>query len=196
MAAPRKAPIAAAIVAFILFALGMITAVIDRPLAAIFSLVPLAAAIGILRRRVWSAYGFAVCLIAQLILIPILMLDGGGLSPMDVVPSIIVTLPLAWLFFMAGKRLELDGARRGWPVPWIALAILSTAPLIFVRAFVIPNSSMEPTLLLGDHILVRRFPLPKVGRDDLVVLRSPRNPAEEYVKRIVGIPGRPHQVRK
>jgi signal peptidase I len=67
--------------------------------------------------------------------------------------------------------------------------VVSTVPLLFIQAFVIPSSSMENTLLLGDRILVRRFPSPSVARGDLVVVRSPIKRDDSLVKRVIGIPG-------
>jgi signal peptidase I len=71
-----------------------------------------------------------------------------------------------------------------------------------VQAFEIPSSSMENTLLIGDHVFVNREifsprskwvgPLipyrdPKDG--DIVVFLSPAEPGLYVVKRIMGVPG-------
>lgn len=67
------------------------------------------------------------------------------------------------------------------------------------KTFFIPSSSMEPTLLIGDHLIVNRFiydaaepeeapgPLPirPVERGDIVVFRSPEDPGTDLVKRCV-----------
>jgi len=71
-----------------------------------------------------------------------------------------------------------------------------------VQAFEIPSSSMEDTLLIGDHVFVNRIQFsPKTGwinplvryRDikhgDVVVFLSPETPGLYVVKRIIGIPG-------
>jgi len=69
--------------------------------------------------------------------------------------------------------------------------------------FRIPSGSMIPTLLIGDLILVNKFTygirLPIVNkkvievgspqRGDVMVFRYPVNPAEDYVKRVIGLPG-------
>ncbi len=72
------------------------------------------------------------------------------------------------------------------------------------QAFEIPSSSMERTLLIGDHVFVNRVqfspksnwiqPIVKytdVKRGDIVVFLSmdPRTPDMYIVKRIIGIPG-------
>lgn len=73
-----------------------------------------------------------------------------------------------------------------------------------LQAFVIPSSSMENTLLIGDHVFVNRVafspPTPWIGpilpytsphRGDIVVFLSmdPRTPDLNIVKRIIGVPG-------
>ena len=69
-----------------------------------------------------------------------------------------------------------------------------------VQAFTIPSESMESTLLIGDYLLVDKFcygqsgwgrllPYRKVRRGDIIVFHYPINPAQHFVKRVVGVPG-------
>jgi signal peptidase I len=71
-----------------------------------------------------------------------------------------------------------------------------------LQAFEIPSSSMEDTLLIGDHVFVDRaglaprtswldsvYPYREVQRGDIVVFLSPAEPGLYVVKRIVGVPG-------
>jgi signal peptidase I len=70
-----------------------------------------------------------------------------------------------------------------------------------VQAFTIPSESMEQTLLIGDYLLVDKFcyggdtgwnrllPYRKVRRGDIVVFHYPINPAQDFVKRVVALPG-------
>ena len=73
-----------------------------------------------------------------------------------------------------------------------------------VQAFEIPSSSMEQTLLIGDHVFVNRIqfspkttwmgpllPYRQPHRGDIVVFLSmdPRTPELYIVKRIIGVPG-------
>jgi len=57
--------------------------------------------------------------------------------------------------------------------------------------FIVEGSSMEPTLHTGQYLLVDRlsyqFGQPQHG--DVVVFRYPMNPVDDYVKRVIGIPG-------
>ncbi len=71
-----------------------------------------------------------------------------------------------------------------------------------LQAFEIPSSSMENTLLVGDHVFVNRVqfspathwvgpivPYRQIHRGDIVVFLSPAEPDLYVVKRIIGIPG-------
>src|SRR5437867_8626293 len=71
-----------------------------------------------------------------------------------------------------------------------------------VQAFEIPSSSMENTLLIGDHVFVDRerfapstrwvgplLPYGEPTRNDIVVFVSVDTPGMYIVKRIVGLPG-------
>jgi signal peptidase I len=55
----------------------------------------------------------------------------------------------------------------------------------------VDGMSMEPTLHSGEFVLVNRlayrFGEPRYG--DVIVFRFPRNPEQEYIKRIIGLPG-------
>jgi signal peptidase I len=71
-----------------------------------------------------------------------------------------------------------------------------------LQAFEIPSSSMEDTLLIGDHVFVNReqfaaathwlgplLPYRDIRRGDIVVFLSPEEQGLFVVKRIIGIPG-------
>jgi signal peptidase I len=84
-------------------------------------------------------------------------------------------------------------------------AVLVTGLFIItfiLQAFEIPSSSMEDTLLIGDHVFVNReifsprtnwagpiIPYKQVHHGDIVVFLSPEEPGLFVVKRIIGIPG-------
>lgn len=86
-----------------------------------------------------------------------------------------------------------------------AIAVLIA---LFIRAFVvqafkIPSGSMEPTLLVGDHILVNKFiygiktpffrktivQVTKPEREDVIVFIFPKDETKDFIKRVIGIPG-------
>jgi len=71
-----------------------------------------------------------------------------------------------------------------------------------LQAFEIPSSSMEDTLLIGDHVFVNReqlapptswlgplLPYRDIRRGDIVVFLSPEEQGLFVVKRIMGVPG-------
>jgi signal peptidase I len=71
-----------------------------------------------------------------------------------------------------------------------------------LQAFEIPSSSMENTLLIGDHVFVNRIafaprtrwigpllPYRDIKHDDIVVFLSPMTPGLYVVKRVIGLPG-------
>ena len=88
--------------------------------------------------------------------------------------------------------------------------ILVFATSTIAQPEVIPTSSMEDNLLVGDHLIVDRMayapagpisrhllPYDPVRRGDIIVFRYPLNIKEDYVKRVIGIPGdRIHLVNK
>jgi signal peptidase I len=61
-----------------------------------------------------------------------------------------------------------------------------------VQAFVIPSSSMEPTLEVRDRVLVNKL-TDTVGRGDVIVFRRPPGvdvgEAEDLIKRVIGVGG-------
>src|SRR6195952_613979 len=70
-----------------------------------------------------------------------------------------------------------------------------------VQAFKIPTGSMEPNLLIGDHLLVNKFifgpagtrlerallPVADVRRRDIIVFKYPEEPDRDFIKRVIGL---------
>ena len=92
-----------------------------------------------------------------------------------------------------------DYSRSFFPVLLIVLILRS----FIAEPFRIPSGSMMPTLLHGDFILVNKFSYGlrwpvlhnkfwqngNPERGDVIVFRYPKQPALDYIKRVVGIPG-------
>jgi signal peptidase I len=120
-----------------------------------------------------------------------------------VVTGAVWVLEAAWL----GRR-RAPGAKQPW---WVEYSV-SFFPVILivfllrsflVEPFKIPSSSMVPTLLVGDFILVNKFTygirLPVANRKvielhdphrgDVMVFRYPEDPSLDYIKRVIGLPG-------
>jgi len=91
----------------------------------------------------------------------------------------------------------------------IAAAIALLVRGFVVQAFRIPSGSMEPTLLVGDHLLVSRLSyemklpftdivlldLGKPKRGDVVVFRYPEDRSKDFIKRVIGVGGDTVQIR-
>ncbi len=115
-----------------------------------------------------------------------------------------------YLFFVkkrkqrqGGSELKLpliiDYARSFFPVLVVVFLLRS----FLFEPFRIPSGSLEPTLLMGDFILVNKFDygvrLPVVHktirkgdepqRGDIIVFRWPPNPSIDFIKRVIGVPG-------
>lgn len=105
--------------------------------------------------------------------------------------------------------------RRPWVILAIVLVIIWVCLVLAIRrsmfeAFRMRSSSMENTILYGDHILVRKMaygllnPLTEryivkfatPSRKDLVVLRNPQHPEAKQFKRVIGLPGDKLEIRK
>src|SRR5690606_19720984 len=92
-----------------------------------------------------------------------------------------------------------DYAKAFFPVLLVVLILRS----FVAEPFRIPSSSMMPTLLIGDFILVNKFsyglrlpinnrkviPVGEPERGDVVVFRPPHQPEQDWIKRVIGVPG-------
>ena len=104
----------------------------------------------------------------------------------------------------------------------VALILAIVLRTFFIQAYKIPSGSMEPTLLIGDHIIVNKldygfrlpdslfgltpfsgeipygkylFPIEPVRRGDVVVFVFPDDHTKDFIKRVIGIPGDTVEVR-
>jgi signal peptidase I len=92
----------------------------------------------------------------------------------------------------------------------IALSVALVVRTAVAEQFSIPSSSMEPTLLVGDHPIAGKYTYgyskfsSPIGlmpdfkgrilqsdpeRGDVIVFRLPSDPSIHYVKRLIGLPG-------
>lgn len=183
---------AAYIVAFAAAGLMVVSALTSSVVFLPAAAIPLMAGIGILRGRVWSAYGYALYQFAGLLAISFLLFQNGVSDLpllLEAVGGAAINVALAVLFLLAGRSLQAAGSKRGLASPWIAISALCALWPVFVGAFVIPSAAMEDTLLVGDRVLVQRMPKTRPSRGDIVVFLYPLNRRETYVKRVIGVPG-------
>ena len=99
----------------------------------------------------------------------------------------------------AKEPLVIDYSKAFFPVLAVVLCLRS----FVAEPFRIPSSSMMPTLLIGDFILVNKFAyglrLPisnekviatgEPVRGDVVAFRPPQHPDQDWIKRVIGLPG-------
>jgi signal peptidase I len=92
----------------------------------------------------------------------------------------------------------------------IAVILALFVRTFVVQAFKIPTGSMEPNLLIGDHLLVNKFvfgptasglerallPMAAIERGDVVVHKYPEEPERDFIKRVIGLPGETLEVRE
>jgi signal peptidase I len=136
------------------------------------------------------------------------------LSASVAISLIQISLGLIWAvlaYKIATRRAGV--AATAWYSRWYGLLIVSVCLLgsaILLRAFTyepfrVPSSAMLPTLPVGSSLLVQKWGYghyttyglrlgtaaisSTLDRGDLVVFDYPRDPAQTYIKRIVGIPG-------
>ncbi|MGY1425293.1 signal peptidase I [Lysobacter sp. A289] len=122
---------------------------------------------------------------------------------------------LVWLLdklVLARRRAAYQGLLDDDAEPWyvdyakaffpVLLAVLVLRSFI-AEPFRIPSNSMMPTLLTGDFILVNKFAyglrLPIINkkfidtgepeRGDVVVFHPPHHPEQDWIKRVIGLPG-------
>ncbi|MBN2231936.1 MAG: signal peptidase I [Deltaproteobacteria bacterium] len=98
---------------------------------------------------------------------------------------------------------------------WVESIVIAVIIALLIRAFIvqafkIPSGSMEPTLLVGDHLLVNKFvygvqvPLTEKKlfvfrhpeRGDIIVFRYPVDGRKDFIKRVVGLPGETVEIRQ
>lgn len=85
----------------------------------------------------------------------------------------------------------------------VALVLALFIRTFVVQAFKIPSGSMEPTLEIGDHILVNKFiygiklpftsisllPLGNPKRGEVIVFIYPLDTSKDFIKRVVAVEG-------
>lgn len=74
----------------------------------------------------------------------------------------------------------------------LILAVVLFVGINYITARIrVDGSSMEPTLHSGQLVLVNRlaYKLGRPARGDVVVFFFPRDPDQEYIKRLIGLPG-------
>jgi signal peptidase I len=91
----------------------------------------------------------------------------------------------------------------------VAVVLALFVRTFLVQAYVVPTSSMEDNILVGDHLLVNKFlyaptrwpglalvlPQRRVRAGDVFVFKFPEDPRRDFVKRAIGLPGDVVEIR-
>ena len=98
---------------------------------------------------------------------------------------------------------KLAASVRNFVHEWsLNILILLYGTTTLVQAFIVPTPSMDSTVMVGDHMIVDKLayspagsfsrlllPYTEVRRGDIIVFRYPVDIRQNYVKRVMGIPG-------
>ena len=135
--------------------------------------------------------------------------DGMGFNFALILLVLSLTTGIAWALdvFWAAKKRPV-GAKDPWWVEYFASFFPVFLAVFFLLSFLIepfriPSGSMIPTLLVGDFIVVNKYTygirLPVINkkiiemntpqRGDVMVFRYPPDPSQDYIKRVIGLPG-------
>ena len=118
--------------------------------------------------------------------------DGGGVLATTASPggSIQLTAP--------GPPISRRQRSRRVASSWLIVIVVAGALAVGLRLFVlqtfyVPSASMEPTLQVGDRMLVLKIGY-TIDRGSILVFRQPPNDTsdtthEDLVKRVIGLPG-------
>src|SRR5579863_8274821 len=98
---------------------------------------------------------------------------------------------------------KLQDSTRDFVTEWsLNIVILLFGTTTLVQAFIVPTPSMDTTVRVGDHLLVDKLsyapadafsrhllPYTEPKRGDIIVFRYPVDISQNYVKRVMGLPG-------
>ena len=134
---------------------------------------------------------------------------------LDNINELLITATIILAAAAVALRLVLRVNRVGWierflrwSLEYVDVFLSALAIALVIRSFVvepfkIPSSSMEDTLLIGDHLFVNRFlyglripglksrpfALRDPKRGDILVFIPPHEPDKDFIKRVIGVPG-------
>jgi signal peptidase I len=104
--------------------------------------------------------------------------------------------------------------KKSVPREYLESVVVAVILALFIRTFVvqafkIPTGSMETNLLVGDHLLVNKvvyspslgglenavLPKKPIRRGHVIVFKFPQNPPQDFIKRVIGLPGETVEIR-
>ncbi len=79
---------------------------------------------------------------------------------------------------------------------WVIVIVIAIALALIINKLVIykvspPTASMENTIMVDDKVITYRlaYLFSNPDRGDIVVFQAPDTPEEDYIKRVIGLPG-------
>ena len=180
-------------VVVVLGALGLAGALFAPVVGLVQAFLFFASAWGIRRGRPWAAVAALAMVIAPALAVlsrSMGRIGAGELATRGLLAAIAAALLIRAAITLFRRRGAGVLVGRDWLVAVFVLVFSLTC--FSIEPYMVPTSSMANTLLAGDHILVDVVS-PALGwtpnRDDLLVLRSPADPARTFFKRVAGVPG-------
>jgi signal peptidase I len=156
------------------------------------------------RALAWLALPALALVSFALLLQPLGEVFGYG----KVLALLVCSIPLAWvaslLDVLAVPEARLASARKLAVVGfWLAgftlsLALRGALRGYVIEAYKIPSGAMQPALLVGDHIMVdkRSLRARPPQRGEMVVFKSPEHPEQDFIKRVIALPGDTLEIRR
>ncbi len=117
------------------------------------------------------------------------------MQPMENIPPIEPSPEAATTTEVKSPQRITRGAIFGWLIDIVETIVMALVMFVIINALTsrvrVENISMEPTLNPGQLILVSKlaYKLGDPQHGDVVIFHAPNNPGEDYIKRIIGVPG-------
>ncbi|MFA6492556.1 MAG: signal peptidase I [Patescibacteria group bacterium] len=100
-----------------------------------------------------------------------------------------------WKTICSGKSCDQSTVLKNWFQVAKSIDVLLVIGLLFrsfvLQPFLVEGNSMEPNYHNKEFLLVDRitYEFRKPNRGEVIIFRFPKNPSEDYIKRIIGLPG-------
>jgi len=131
--------------------------------------------------------------------------------------AFLISTSCLWLFviveaFFAAKskkEVVLKGYNK-WPIYLLIILLMNgglfvprdvaanfASDVFGFRVYKIPAGSMEPTVLIGDHLITdsKYFKNNEPQRRDLVICQNPKDPSKDFVKRVIALEGEKIEIK-